>query len=141
MPYINFIRKHLKLVLPMFSKNNLKMLISPFIQTRKIAALQPAFSAATVGPFKPNNRALRAHLKMFKIHLENFTRFLQNFSNGFPQNFPNGFPQKWIFNIFSWTRRALFLGPKGPTVAAEGCSPPQELEKSRPQGGHFSSVC
>ena len=32
--------------------------------------LQPL--AATVGPFVPNNRVLWAHLKMFKIHLENF---------------------------------------------------------------------
>ena len=40
--------------------------------TRKIAALRP--SAATVGPFGPNNRALRAHLKMFKIHLGNFAQ-------------------------------------------------------------------
>ena len=52
-----------------------------FITTRKIAALQVTFSssceglqplAAMVGPFGSNNRALRAHLKMFKIHLENF---------------------------------------------------------------------
>ena len=49
--------------------------------TRKIAALRAAFpsscgglqpSAATVGPFGPKNRALRAHLKMLKINLENF---------------------------------------------------------------------
>ena len=32
--------------------------------------LQP--STAPVGPIGPNNRALRTHLKMFKIHLENF---------------------------------------------------------------------
>ena len=35
-----------------------------------------------------------------------------------------------IFNIFRWARSALLLGPKGPTVAAEGCSSPQELEKA-----------
>ena len=50
-----------------------------FLQsTRKIAALWAAFSsscgglqpsAATVGTFGPNNRALRAHLKMLKINL------------------------------------------------------------------------
>ena len=34
------------------------------------------------------------------------------------------------FNIFGWTQRAPLLGPKGLTVAAEGCSPPQELEKA-----------
>ena len=67
--------------------------------------------------------------------------FPQNFTNRFPQTFPNGFLQKkfnqisakfskWIFNIFRWARRALLLGPKGPTVAPEGCSPPQELEKA-----------
>ena len=27
----------------------------------------------------------------------------------------------------------------GPSVAAEGCSPPQELEKNRSYGGNFSS--
>ena len=31
------------------------------------------------------------------------------------------------------------LGPKGPTVAVEGGSTLQELEKSRPQSGNFSS--
>ena len=38
---------------------------------------------------------------------------------------------KWIFNIFGWAQRAPVLGPKGPTVAAEGCNLPQDLEKSR----------
>ena len=37
---------------------------------------------------------------------------------------------KWILNIFSWARRALLLGLKGLTVAAEGCCPPQEIEKA-----------
>ena len=37
---------------------------------------------------------------------------------------------KWISNSLRWARRALLMGPKGPTVAAEGCSPPQELEKA-----------
>ena len=41
-------------------------------------------------------------------------KFPQNFSNVFLQNFPNGF--------------STFL--KGPNIEAEGCSPPQELEKS-----------
>ena len=36
---------------------------------------------------------------------------------------------KWIFNIFGWAQRAPLSGPKGPTIAVEGCSPPQELEK------------
>ena len=64
-----------------------------FIYTRKIAALRAAFSsscgglqpsAAMVGPLGPNNSALRAHLKMFEIHLENFAEIhLENFPNGF----------------------------------------------------------
>ena len=29
------------------------------------------------------------------------------------------------------------LGPKGPTVAAEGCSPPQELEKAARRAAIF----
>ena len=33
-------------------------------------------------------------------------------------------------DFWKYFRRALLLGPKGPTVAAEGCSPPQELEKA-----------
>ena len=44
---------------------------------------------------------------------------------------------KWIFNIFRWARRALLLGPKGPTVAAEVCSPPQELEKAARRAAIF----
>ena len=32
---------------------------------------------------------------------------------------------------------ALLLGPKGPTVAAEGCSPPQELEKAARRAAIF----
>ena len=32
-----------------------------------------------------------------------------------------------------------WLGLKGPTAKAEGCMPPQELEKNHPQGGNFSS--
>ena len=48
--------------------------------TRKIAALRPAFSSvATVGPFRPNNRDLRAYLKMVKIHLENFEEIHMKF--------------------------------------------------------------
>ena len=38
---------------------------------------------------------------------------------------------------FDLARRAPLFGPKGPTVAAEGCSPPQELGKCR---GTFSSI-
>ena len=41
--------------------------------------------------------------------------------------------------FFGWVRRASLLGPKGTTVAGEGCSPPQELGKWCPQGGTFSS--
>ena len=38
-----------------------------------------------------------------------------------------------IFDIFfALARRAPLLSPKGPTVAAEGSSPPQELAKCRP---------
>ena len=56
-------------------------MIWSFKRTRKIAALRAAFSsscgglqpsAAPMRPFGPNNRALPAHLKMFKNHLENF---------------------------------------------------------------------
>ena len=32
---------------------------------------------------------------------------------------------------------ALLLGPKGPTVAAEGCRPPQELEKAARRAAIF----
>ena len=32
---------------------------------------------------------------------------------------------------------ALLLGPKGPTVAAEGCSSPQELEKGARRAAIF----
>ena len=38
--------------------------------------------------------------------------------------------QTIMVNILGWARRAPLLGPKGPTVAAEACSPPQELEKA-----------
>ena len=31
----------------------------------------------------------------------------------------------------------LLLGPKGPTGAAEGCSPPQELEKAARRAAIF----
>ena len=31
----------------------------------------------------------------------------------------------------------LLLGPKGPTVAADGCSPPQELEKGARRAAIF----
>ena len=31
------------------------------------------------------------------------------------------------------------MGPKGPLAGAEGCNPPQELEKAR-EAGYFSSV-
>ena len=41
--------------------------------------LQP--SAATVGPFGPKNRALRAHLRVLKIHLKKFPEIhLENFA-------------------------------------------------------------
>ena len=33
------------------------------------------------------------------------------------------------------------LGPKGPTVAAEGCCPPQELEKAARRGAIFLVAC
>ena len=32
------------------------------------------------------------------------------------------------------------LGPKGPTVAAEGCSPPQELEKAARRVANFPVI-
>ena len=44
---------------------------------------------------------------------------------------------KLIFNIFRWARRTLLLGPKGPTVAAESCSPLQELEKAARRAAIF----
>ena len=44
---------------------------------------------------------------------------------------------KLIFNIFRWARRALLLGLKGPAVAVEGCSPPQELEKAARRAAIF----
>ena len=47
--------------------------------TRKIAPFGCFFLAATEGPFGPNNRALRAHLQMLKIHLENFAEICLNF--------------------------------------------------------------
>ena len=56
-----------------------------FNNTRKIAALQAAFSiscrelqpsAATV---RPNNRALWAHLKILKINLQKFTEIYLDF--------------------------------------------------------------
>ena len=103
--------------------------------------------------------------KNLNIFLQNFlNRFPQNFQNGFLQNFANRFPQtfakwistkkfkqisakfskwisaknfNWIFNILKWARRALFLGSKGPTVAAEGCSRPQELEKAARRAAIF----
>ena len=41
--------------------------------------LQP--STATVGPFGPNNKALRAHLTVLKIHFKNFPEIhLENFA-------------------------------------------------------------
>ena len=88
-------------------------------------SLQP--SAATVGPFGPNNRALRAYIKMLKIYLNFFLEIhFEKFSKLISKkNF------KCIFNIFMWARRALLFGPKGPTVAAEGCRPPKELVISK----------
>ena len=40
--------------------------------------------------------------------------------------------QKFLFQQKFFSPENTRLGAKGPTVAAEGCSPPQELEKSRP---------
>ena len=40
------------------------------------------------------------------------------------------------FNILRWAQRALLLGPKGSTVAADGCSPPQDQKKA-PVGRQF----
>ena len=34
--------------------------------------------------------------------------------------------------------QGLWMGPKGPPAGAEGCNPPQELEKAR-EAGYFSS--
>ena len=69
------------------------LIVLKFKETRKIAALRAAFtsscgglqpSAAPVGPFGPNNRDLRAHLKMFKIHLKNLAAIhLENLANEF----------------------------------------------------------
>ena len=66
------------------------------------------------------------YLKFFaEIRLENFADIqLENFSNN-------------ILNIFRGARRALLLGPKGPIVAVEGCSPPQELEKAARRAAIF----
>ena len=44
---------------------------------------------------------------------------------------------KLIFNIFRWARRALLLGPKSPTVTAEGYSPPKDLEKAARRAAIF----
>ena len=63
----------------------------------------------------------------------------------YEKNSPNRFPQemfeqifakfsKLIFNILRWARRALLLGP---TVEAEGCRPPQELEKAARRAAIF----
>ena len=80
-------------------------------------------------------------------------RFPQNFPNGFLQKKSSKFSKltsaktvkwisakkklknsakisKWIFNIFGWARRAPLLGSNCPTVAAKGCSPTQDLEKT-----------
>ena len=35
----------------------------------------------------------------------------------------------------------ILVVPKSPTIAAEGCSPMQELEKRRPLGGSFLFYC
>ena len=57
--------------------------------TRKITTIRVAFStsfgglqpsASTVGPFGPNNRAIWDHLKMFKIHLQNYLEYFGEIS-------------------------------------------------------------
>ena len=40
--------------------------------------------------------------------------------------------------VFEKGPQGLLMGPKGPTDRAEGCIPPQELEKAR-EAGYFSS--
>ena len=57
-----------------------------------------------------------------KMQMQNL--FQQNISPKFPQGFPMDFQKFW-------------LGPKGPTVAAEGCSPPQVLEKAAHRAAIF----
>ena len=81
------------------------------------------------------------HEKNFpkKISPKKFPKL--NFLKKFPekkipeQNFPQKiFPEeKKKFAGKKWARMA-------PPFAAEGCSPPKELEKSHPQGGNFSST-
>ena len=43
----------------------------------------------------------------------------------------NKFPKKFLPKKFPEEKKLIFfwLCPKGPTIAAEGCSPPQELGK------------
>ena len=54
--------------------------------TSSCGRLQP--SDAMLGPFGPTNRALQAHLKMLKIHLENFEEIhLENFEKVQLENF------------------------------------------------------
>ena len=76
-------------------------LIHHFLSNNKLGKLWAAFSsscgmlqrpAITVGPLGPNNSALRAHLKLFKIrleifaeiHLENLAEICFNFFCGNP---------------------------------------------------------
>ena len=62
-----------------FDKSLEKLLAFGAAFSSSCGGLQP--SAATVGPFGPNNRDLRAYLKMLKIHLENFEEIhLENFA-------------------------------------------------------------
>ena len=44
------------------------------------------------------------------------------------------------FQHFGWARRASLLVLKGPTIAAEGCSPQQELEKAGRRAAIFLVV-
>ena len=57
------------------------------------------------------------------------------------KNFPKkNFPKKFFPKKNSQKKFSNAGARRAPSFAAEGCSPPQELEKSRPQGGNFSST-
>ena len=70
--------------------------------------------------------------KIFKMDFRK--KIKTDFCKVFQMDFPKF--SKWISNIFRMAQRALVIGPKGPTDAAEGCSSPQELEK----GGRRAAI-
>ena len=56
----------------------------------------------------------------------------------FPQYFPDYFPESFPLNGSNLA--GLWMGTKGPSDVVKGCSPPQDLEKTRKAGYVFSDL-